>query len=79
MIVMTLDCTQNCDYRHVVVVFNATKQGQDFQNDALSNRHLMLHPVLADSGDPIVRNAAYTSNGTLSVPALTTAVFVSGR
>jgi pullulanase len=79
LIVMTLDCTQNCDYRHVVVVFNATKQKQDFQDDALSNKHLMLHPVLADSSDPVVRNSAYNSNGTISVPALTTAVFVSGR
>jgi len=76
---MTVDCTQNCDYRHVVVVFNATKQKQDFQDDLLSDKHLILHPVLADSSDSIVRNSAYSSNGTLSVPALTTAVFVSGR
>ena len=79
LIVMTLACTQNCDYRQVVVVFNATRQSQDFQDDSLRNKHLTLHPVLTDSSDPVARNSTYNSNGTLSVPALTTAVFVSGR
>jgi len=80
LLVMTLDCTQNCDdYRHIVVVFNATKQTQAFQDDSLRDMHLELHPVLEDSGDTIVRSSAYTSDGTLSVPALTTAVFVNNK
>jgi hypothetical protein len=76
---MTLDCSQNCDYRRVVVVFNATKQAQAFQDNSLSNRHLRLHPVLKSSSDAVVRNSTYASDGTVSVPALTTAVFVSSR
>jgi len=80
LIVMTLDCSQNCDdYRRVVVVFNATTQAQAFHDDSLRNKQMQLHPVLKDSSDSIVRKSTYRSDGTVSVPALTTAVFVGSR
>ena len=80
LIVMTLDCNQNCDdYRRVVVVFNATTQAQAFHDDSLRNKQMQLHPVLKDSSDSIVRKSTYRSDGTVSVPALTTAVFVGSR
>ena len=65
-------------YKHIVVVFNATNASVSFTNSALQGMNLHLHPVQAVSADPITRESAFNSHaGTATVPALTTAVFVS--
>ena len=64
-------------YGHIVVVFNATKQNQIFRDEALKDLHLLLHPVLQQSDDRLLQQVTYSDDGTLSVPELTTAVFVS--
>jgi pullulanase len=61
----------------IVVVFNATTQTQTFQNDGLKSLGLQLHPVLQRSSDSTVKQSTYANGGTVTVPALTTAVFVS--
>lgn len=44
---------------------------------SLAGTQLALHPILASSYDPVVRGASFnSSNGTFTVPARTTAVFV---
>jgi hypothetical protein len=41
---------------------------------------LQLHPVQRQSNDPTVRQSTFNpQSGTATVPALTTAVFVSGK
>ena len=62
---------------HIVVVFNATSAAVNFTDAQLKGLHLHLHPVLQQSSDPIVRQSSFNATqGTASVPALTTAVFV---
>jgi pullulanase len=61
----------------IVVVFNGNTQTQSFQNDALKNLNLQLHPVLRQASDSIVKQSTYANSGTVNVPGLTTAVFVS--
>lgn len=62
-------------YRDLVVVFNASGKAVEFMDASLAPLKLSLHPVLATSSDSVVRASKVTGN-TLSVPALTTAVFV---
>jgi pullulanase len=80
LIVMKLDANGG-DYgrfQHIVVVFNATNGQVSFQNSALTGLKLHLHPVQLSSSDAIVGHSAFTATtGTVAVPALTTAVFVS--
>jgi pullulanase len=80
LIVMKLDANGG-DYgrfQHIVVVFNATNGQVSFQNSALAGLKLHLHPVQLSSSDAIVGQSAFTATtGTVAVPALTTAVFVS--
>ena len=82
LIVMKLDANGG-DYglfKHVVVVFNATTDTVRFQSPELKGLKLYLHPVQIFSSDSTVRRSSFNSStGTASVPALTTAVFVSGR
>jgi pullulanase len=67
-------------YQRVVVVVNASIQEQSFSSDALRGPSLHLHPQQQHSADPVVRTAhADGQSNTLTVPALTTAVFVSER
>jgi pullulanase len=61
----------------IVVVFNGSTQSQTFQNDALKNLNLQLHPVLRQSSDRVVKQSIYVGSGSVTVPGLTTAVFVS--
>ncbi|MFC4452196.1 pullulanase-type alpha-1,6-glucosidase [Deinococcus sonorensis] len=77
VIVMRLTGAVNAQnpYRNVVVVFNGSGQTTSVKDPALAPLKLSLHPVLAQSSDPVVRQSKATGN-TLSVPALTTAVFV---
>jgi pullulanase len=79
-IVMMLDSSEgtNGDYKHVVVVFNATFSQQTITSVALRKLPLRLHPVLTTSSDPVARKARFDRvSGALVIPPLTTAIFVS--
>jgi pullulanase len=79
LIVMKLDANgQNYGaYQHVVVVFNATNAQVAFTDGRLQGLRLHLHPVQQKSADPVTRQSTFNSKqGTATVPALTTAVFV---
>jgi hypothetical protein len=59
----------------VTVVFNATPSPIA---QAVDGQGFALHPVQADSQDPVVRQAAFDpATGTLTVPARTVAVFTT--
>jgi pullulanase len=62
----------------VAVMVNATGVAQTYNAAALASRTLLLHPVQATGSDPVVKTATFV-NGTFTVPARTTAVFVSRR
>ena len=62
-------------YRDIVVVFNASGRAADIKDASLAPLRLSLHPVQAASSDSVVKGSKATGN-MLSVPALTTAVFV---
>jgi pullulanase len=79
LVVMKLDANgRNYGaYKHIVVVFNATTGQVAFTDGRLEGLQLHLHPVQQNSADPITRQSTFNSkNGTVTVPALTTAVFV---
>ncbi len=79
VIVMKLDDSAGrySGFNHMVVVFNATTSTVNFSNASLQGMKLHLHPVQAASADPIVTQSTFNGQqGTASVPALTTAVFV---
>ncbi|MET9956071.1 pullulanase-type alpha-1,6-glucosidase [Streptomyces sp. NPDC006339] len=62
----------------LVVVFNATPQGQRQTVGALAGKGYRLHPLQANGSDPTVRSAAYEpESGTFTVPARTVAVFTA--
>ena len=80
LIVMKLDAhgRDSGRYQHIVVVFNATNAQVSFQNSTLAGLGLHLHPIQRHSADPMVGQSSFnTQTGTLVVPALTTAVFVT--
>jgi pullulanase len=80
LIVMKLDANGGHygPYQHIVVVFNATNGQVNFTDTRLQGLKLRLHPDQRSSADPIVRQSTFNSQqGTATVPALTTAVFVS--
>jgi pullulanase len=82
LIVMKLDANGHDygAYSHIVVVFNATLNPISFQNDQLRGLHLRLHPEEASSMDAATASSsANDKTGTVQVPGLTTAVFVSGN
>ncbi|MBN1210457.1 MAG: pullulanase-type alpha-1,6-glucosidase [Myxococcaceae bacterium] len=65
-------------YQDAVVLFNSSDEAQSFALSAFKDRNVELHPVLKESTDPTVRTAAFeASSGTFTVPARTTAVFMS--
>ena len=78
LIVMKLDANGSDygTYRKIVVTFNAGLEWINFLPDELKGITWELHPVQAESADPVVRQAS-SEKGILSIPALTTAVFVS--
>ena len=79
LIVMKLDDVSGNynGFNHVLVVFNATGNTVNFSNATLQGMHYHLHPVQLSSSDPTVRTSTFHGqNGTVNVPALTTAVFV---
>jgi pullulanase len=79
MIVMKLDDKENkYVYKHILVVFNATNASVTFTNSQLKGLSLSLHPVQQNSADPITRQSTFNSSqGSATVPGLTTAVFVT--
>jgi pullulanase len=83
LIVMKLDANGRDygQYKHIVVVFNAANEQTTFTDPtAFGGLHLHLHPVQQNSSDPATRQSTFNSqSGTVTVPALTTAVFVSEK
>ena len=65
------------EHEQIVVVFNATNERQTLTVGALEGSNLSLHPLQADSDDPVTTSAFYEGSSQLSVPAFTTAVFVA--
>jgi pullulanase len=64
-------------YSHLLVVFNAADTAIQLTDASLKGLHMRLHPILESSSDSVVRQAAFNGQqGSVSVPALTTAVFV---
>jgi pullulanase len=64
-------------HQELVVVFNGSYQSQTISDPTLQNLNLQLHRVLQHSTDPIVRQSTYSNTGSVTVPALTTAVFTN--
>jgi pullulanase-type alpha-1,6-glucosidase len=84
VIVMILDDTGGADLdpaaRRIVVVFNSRAEEAALAVEALRDAELALHPLLAESADPLVRGAAFDpATGTLRVPGRTTAVFLAAQ
>jgi pullulanase len=82
LIVMKLDDNGRDygDYRHIVVVINATLNPISFQDRELRELDLHLHPEQAHSNDAATAASSVNDRtGTVHVHGLTTAVFVSGR
>jgi pullulanase len=80
VIVMKLDANgaNYGPYKHIVVVFNAANAQEIFTSASLKGLALKLHPVQENSSDPATRESKFDAKeGTATVPALTTAVFVS--
>jgi len=80
LIVMKLDANGGAygAYKHIVVIFNATNAPVTFTDSRLQGLLLHLHPVQKSSSDPATRQSTFdTTAGTVTVPALTTAVFVA--
>jgi pullulanase len=64
-------------FNHVLVVFNATTSAITFGDASLKGLHLQLHPEQRRSSDWVVRQAIFNEQqGSATVPAMTTAVFV---
>ncbi len=81
LVVMSLSdkVGENLDPEHasIVVLFNALGEEVSFTEASLAGLAFILHPVLANSSDPIVRESSFDADsGTFTVPARTTAVFV---
>ena len=65
---------------HVVVFFNAANHPITFTDATLAGLALQLHPVQASSSDAFVRSAKLDNKtGTATIPALTTAVFITNQ
>ncbi|RKH09701.1 pullulanase-type alpha-1,6-glucosidase [Corallococcus sp. CA053C] len=79
LIVMAMqDHGTNAEGKRAVVLFNGTDDAQTFKAAEYELVKLKLHPVLKDSTDPVVRQSFYgRDTGTFTVPARTTAVFVT--
>jgi pullulanase len=62
----------------IVVVFNASDEEQTVTAESLAGTRLRLHAVQLRGSDPIVKQSRFNpATGALTVPALTTAVFVT--
>ncbi|GAB7193556.1 hypothetical protein NUM3379_42660 [Kineococcus sp. NUM-3379] len=82
VVVLRIDDTSGADADRaldgVVVVFNASDEPTTQAVPATAGERWSLHPVQAGGGDPVVRGARHDAvAGTFTVPARTTAVFVT--
>ncbi|MBE4746762.1 pullulanase-type alpha-1,6-glucosidase [Corallococcus sp. ZKHCc1 1396] len=79
LIVMAMqDHGTNTEGKRAIVLFNGTDDAQTFKADAYKTLKLKLHPLQQASTDPVVRTSAYdAATGGFTVPARTTAVFVT--
>src|SRR5271170_6173788 len=80
LIVMKLDANGGNYgiYKHILVIFNATNAAVTFTDSRLQGLALHLHPVQRNSSGPTTRQSTFNSKeGTATVPALTTAIFVA--
>lgn len=83
MIVMSLTdvgTLNNLDpnYDMILAVFNATNEEQRFTLRPAAAAAFALHPIQAQSSDPVVRTAMFEKvGGTFLIPARTAAVFVA--
>jgi pullulanase len=59
----------------IVVIINARPEAYQFSDATFAELDFELHPVFAESHDPIVRESAF-ADGAFNVPARTAAVFV---
>jgi pullulanase-type alpha-1,6-glucosidase len=81
VIMMRVDDTVGPDVdssiKNLVVVFNTTPEQVDQVVPGLGGKRLVLSPVQASGGDPVVKRARWESRtATLTIPARTVAVFV---
>lgn len=81
LIVMSLSDQVGADldpqFDRIVVLFNANNQAQTFAIADLAGLEMVLHPVLAASGDGRYTEMSYdAATGTFAVPGRSTAVFV---
>jgi len=82
LVTRVLDPTGAVDpHRSVAVtVFNGSDEAQSFSHPDFVGTPLRLHPVLASSGDPVVRGATFDpARGAFRIPARTAAVFWAFR
>ncbi|MGI4826989.1 MAG: pullulanase-type alpha-1,6-glucosidase [Janthinobacterium lividum] len=65
---------------HLVVYFNAANVTTTYTDGTLQGLKLHLHPVQLTSADTVVRQSTFDpKTGTATIPALTTAVFISDQ
>ncbi|MEB3274074.1 MAG: pullulanase-type alpha-1,6-glucosidase [Prochlorothrix sp.] len=81
LIVMSIDDTVGADLDpnadRLMVFFNADKFDKYITLPEFAKTDMMLHPIQANSDDPVVQSASFRSEtGEFKVPARTTAVFV---
>ncbi len=68
------------EFHEIVVVFNVSNRRQTVHLNEFEGSNLRLHALLREGHDPLVKTATfYQFNSSFSVPAFTTAVFVSPR
>lgn len=82
LIVMSVTDENDFDpqYEMVVTLFNASPDEVSFTEADLVGVGLELHPVFANSHDPMVQSSAFDAEtGTFTIPGRTTAVFVLGQ
>ena len=66
------------EFEEIVVLFNANDDPQAFDMPTSVGREWELHPVQQASSDPVVLTSTHDlASGTFTVPARTTAVFVT--
>jgi pullulanase-type alpha-1,6-glucosidase len=65
------------DYDEIVVLFNANSKEIQFAAPDLVGQKYVLHPILVESVDSVVRESTFDAiDGTFAIPERTTAIFV---
>lgn len=78
MIAMQLKGDGGYRSKDTLVIFNGTNQKVEFSHASLESKRYKLHPVQRWSIDRATRSSSF-SEGTFTVPAMTTAVFVEKK